>query len=74
MEASVPPPTGSRLNEFFRTKFSKIREINEKYRTPRIHTTRAVSLSLLLLRIYLFVLIGILIFKFIVTIMTPMKV
>ena len=71
MEASIPPPTGNRISDFFRTRFSRIREINAKYRTPRIHTSRAVSLSLLMLRIYLLVLIGILIFKFIVTVITP---
>ncbi len=71
MEASFPPPSGNRMSEFLRTRFSKFREINEKYRTPRIKTTKAVSIALLMLRLYLFLLIGILFFKFITTILMP---
>jgi hypothetical protein len=42
-----------------------IREINQKYRTPRIKMTRMVSISLLALRIYLIVILLILLYKFI---------
>lgn len=45
----------------------KIREINEKYKHPRIHQSRAVKASLLMLRIYLLLLILLLAYKFIVT-------
>ena len=45
--------------------FQAIREINEKYKTPRIKTTRMVSLSLLLLRIYLIGMLVLLLYKFI---------
>lgn len=48
-----------RILNGFRDLFQAIREINEKYKTPRIKTTRMVTLSLLMLRIYL---IGMLIF------------
>ena len=46
-----------------------IRDINEKYRTPRIKTTRMVSVSLLMLRIYLIGMLLLLAYKF-VTIVT----
>ncbi len=42
-----------------------IREINEKYKTPRIKMTRMVSFSLLMLRIYLIGMILLLVYKFI---------
>ena len=42
-----------------------IREINEKYKTPRIKMTRMVSISLLMLRLYLLGMIALLLFKFI---------
>lgn len=42
-----------------------IREINEKYKTPRIKTTRMVSASLLMLRIYLIGMLLLLLYKFI---------
>jgi hypothetical protein len=43
----------------------KIREINQRYATPRIKMSSAVRVSLLTLRIYLFVLVGLLAYKFI---------
>jgi len=49
------------LKDFVET----IREINEKYRTPRIKMTPMVSLSLLMLRIYLVAMILLLVYKFI---------
>jgi hypothetical protein len=52
----------------FRDFFQAIREINEKYKTPRIKTTRMVSLSLLLLRIYLLVMLVLLAYTFISTV------
>ena len=49
----------------FRDLIQAIRDINEKYRTPRIKTTRLVSFSLLLLRIYLIGMLLLLVYKFI---------
>ena len=49
----------------FRDFIQAIRDINEKYRTPRIKTTRLVSFSLLLLRIYLIGMLLLLVYKFI---------
>ncbi len=44
---------------------SAIREINEKYKTPRIQMTRMVSMSLLMLRLYLIGMLLLLAYKFI---------
>ena len=54
-----------RILDSFRDFIQAIREINEKYKTPRIKTTRMVSLSLLLLRIYLIGMLILLLYKFI---------
>ena len=43
----------------------KIREINRRYNAPRIKMSIAVRASLLTLRIYLIVLVGLLGYKFI---------
>jgi hypothetical protein len=53
----------------FRDLFQAIRDINEKYKTHRIKTTRMVSLSLLLLRIYLLGMLVLLLYTFITTVM-----
>jgi hypothetical protein len=42
----------------------KIKEINNKYRKPRIKMTPLVRISLLALRLYLIILVIILIYKF----------
>jgi hypothetical protein len=42
-----------------------LRDIDAKYKTPHIHITPMVSLSLLLLRIYLFGMVAILLYKFV---------
>ena len=47
----------------------KIHEINRRYATPRIKMSTAVRASLLTLRVYLIVLVGLLVYKFI-TILT----
>ena len=49
----------------FRDFIQAIRDINEKYKTPRIKTTRLVSFSLLLLRVYLIGMLLLLVYKFI---------
>jgi hypothetical protein len=45
--------------------FDAVRTINDKYKHPRIKMTPLVKISLLILRIYLFFMIVILLFKFI---------
>ncbi len=42
-----------------------IRDINARYKTPRIKTTRMVSFWLLMLRIYLIAMLVLLVYKFI---------
>ncbi len=54
-----------KLYDGIRDFFEAIREINEKYKTPRIKITRMVSLSLLLLRVYLIGMLILLVYKFI---------
>jgi hypothetical protein len=49
---------------FFRTTAQTVRAINQKYATPHLKTTRLVRVCLGLLRGYLVLLIGILVFKF----------
>jgi hypothetical protein len=51
----------SRLKRLFR----KIEEINRRYREPRIAMSPAVKASLLFLRVYLLVLVGLMVYKFI---------
>ncbi len=43
----------------------RIREINQRYAAPRIQMSPPVRLSLLVLRVYLFVLVGLLVYKFV---------
>lgn len=44
--------------------FGRVREINQKFRTPHVKMTPGVKFALLLLRVYLLLLVGILFFKF----------
>jgi hypothetical protein len=53
----------------FHDLFQAIREINEKYKTPRIKTTRMVNISLMMLRLYLIGMLILLLYKF-VTVVT----
>ncbi len=54
-----------RIMDGFRGFFGAIREINEKYKTPRIKMTPMVSLSLLMLRLYLIGMLALLLYKFV---------
>ncbi len=54
-----------RIMQAFRDLVQAIRDINAKYRTPRIKTTPMVSASLLMLRIYLIGMLLLLLYKFI---------
>jgi hypothetical protein len=53
-------------NSFNKTQtfIESIHEINEKYKTPRIHMTRMVRFSLIALRVYLLIMLLILFYKF----------
>jgi hypothetical protein len=48
--------------------FTAVHEINEKYKEPRIKMTRMVSISLLMLRLYLIGMIFLLAYKFVSTV------
>ena len=50
---------------FFRNTAQTVRAINRKYATPHLKTTRMVRVCLGMLRGYLVLLIGILVFKFV---------
>ena len=56
------------LRRFLDNSFYQINEINRRYATPHIKTSKAVKFSLLMLRLYLIVLVGILFFKFYTTV------
>lgn len=45
--------------------FERFREVNRRYGTPKIQMTRTVKLALFALRVYLFLLVGLLIVRFI---------
>ena len=45
----------------------KLREINHRYSKPHIEMTPMVKLSLMALRIYLLLIVGLIVYKFIVT-------
>ncbi|HLP44300.1 MAG TPA: hypothetical protein VK469_00025 [Candidatus Kapabacteria bacterium] len=53
------------LKNFYDNALAQISEINRKYKTPQVKTTPMVKFSLVLLRVYLFVLIAMLVYKFI---------
>ena len=57
--------SGKGIGRFLRSRFYTITQINRKYATPRIKTTRTVKVSLLILRIYLLIMMGILLYKFV---------
>jgi hypothetical protein len=53
------------VKNWFKGRFSKIREINRKYDKPRVKMTQGVKVALFMLRLYLILLVGILVVKFI---------
>jgi hypothetical protein len=53
-----------RFSRFLIRRFSRVLEINRKYANPRIKMTPMVSLSMLMLRLYLLFLVGVLFYKF----------
>lgn len=46
----------------------KFREINQRYSKPHIEMSRGVKFALMALRVYLLLLVGLIIFKFAVTV------
>ena len=52
------------IKEFFSHNFAKVNEINRKYSKPNVEMSKWVKGSLLCLRLYLILLVGLLIYKF----------
>ncbi len=57
--------TAARNPGILKRGIDKIHEINRKYAKPRIKMSRSVKLALLMLRLYLFFLVGLLVFRLI---------
>ncbi|MBF0560509.1 MAG: hypothetical protein HQL37_00565 [Alphaproteobacteria bacterium] len=57
-------PVTHSLRTMLSDSLERIRDINQRYTTPRIRMTGAVRLALLSLRVYLLLLVGLLAFKF----------
>ena len=53
------------LRDFFSHNFAKVREINKKYAKPNVEMSAWVKGALLFLRLYLILLVGLLLYKFI---------
>ena len=53
------------MRTLFRSGYAKIREINRTYAIPTIDMSGAVKASLMILRLYLIVLIGLTLYKFV---------
>jgi hypothetical protein len=53
------------MRTLFRSGYAKIREINKTYAIPTIDMSGAVKASLMILRLYLIVLIGLTLYKFV---------
>ncbi|MDA8171488.1 MAG: hypothetical protein M0033_02140 [Nitrospiraceae bacterium] len=53
------------LRNIFSNSYAKVREINDKYRTPGIEMSGGVKLALFALRLYLICLIGLSFYKFV---------
>lgn len=58
------------LAGIYQSLTSQVREINARYSRPSIQITPWVKICLLFLRFYLFLLIGLLIYKFIITVVS----
>ncbi len=54
------------MKKRFFQAFQKVAEINARYRQPRIEMSLAVRMSLLALRLYLVLLVGLSAYKFVV--------
>jgi hypothetical protein len=52
------------MGSFFSRRFSKFKEINQKFATPHVKMTKGVKVALFMLRIYLLLLVALLFYKF----------
>jgi hypothetical protein len=53
------------MRTFFRSGYAKLREINRTYAIPTIEMSGPVKAALMILRLYLIVLIGLTLYKFV---------
>jgi len=53
------------MRNSLRRFFDKIGEINRRYREPRIEMSLPVRTSLMVLRLYLLLLVGLMVYKFV---------
>lgn len=58
------------MTSSFKLLVGKIREINHRYSKPHIEMTPLVKISLMALRVYLLLLVGLIVYKFVVTLTT----
>jgi len=56
------------MRKLFRRSIAKIRHINRQYAVPQIQMSPGVRVSLVLLRLYLIVVIGLTLYKFVTSI------
>ena len=55
------------ISNFFRNTAEAVQSINQKFATPHMKMTPMVKVSLGILRFYLLFLVGILVYKFVIT-------
>jgi len=60
----MPIKVREQIKSIYHSWFRTIHEINERYKTPRIKMTKGVKIALFILRVYLFILVVLLIYKF----------
>lgn len=65
MRRTAKAPVSRRVRRFFERRFYTIVKINRRYSTPRIQMTPMVRFALLMLRLYLLLLVGLLVYKFV---------
>jgi hypothetical protein len=58
------------MTSSFNRLVRKFREINQRYSKPHIEMTPLVKMSLMALRVYLLLLVGLIVYKFVVTLST----
>ncbi len=62
--AAIENVFGERIGSIIHESMGKIRNINQKYATPKIKLTGGAKIALLFLRLYLIFLVGLLAYKF----------
>ena len=53
------------MRRFLRRSYARVRQINRRYKAPTIEMSVGVRSSLVILRLYLIVLIGLTLYKFV---------